>query len=85
MKVQLFYVEGCPNLDAARRLLRRCLDAAGLACGVEECFGAYPSPTVLVDGVDVMGNTAVHGPCCRLDLPTEEQVARALCGRLGGA
>ncbi|MCP2242462.1 hypothetical protein LX86_001183 [Lentzea aerocolonigenes] len=47
---------------------------------VLERVGDFPSPTVLVDGVDVMnhhdGAPEMHA--CRLDVPTAERVLAAL-------
>lgn len=46
---------------------------------VVERVGAYPSPTVLVDGVDVMTPGApLIANACRLDLPIRERVLAAL-------
>ncbi|MDA8069181.1 hypothetical protein [Conexibacter sp. DBS9H8] len=45
---------------------------------IEEVEGPYPSPTLLVGGIDVTGRTPAAGPSCRLDLPTEEQIVAAL-------
>jgi hypothetical protein len=56
-----------------------CLAEAGIAEPVMERVGGYPSPTVLIDGVDVMrpGET-VTGVACRLELPTRERVLMAI-------
>ena len=43
-----------------------------------ERIGDYPSPTVLVNGDDVMGQPSTSGPTCRLDVPTEDRVMAAL-------
>jgi hypothetical protein len=45
-----------------------------------ERVGRYPSPTVLVDGVDVMRpeSGARIGDACRLDLPAPQRVLDAL-------
>jgi hypothetical protein len=77
-RIQLLYRPDCPNVDRARRVLYRCLDEAGVQAEVEEIAGDHPSPTILVDGVDVMGEPGVSGPACRLDLPTEERVLATL-------
>ncbi|WP_432825993.1 hypothetical protein [Dactylosporangium sp. CA-092794] len=45
---------------------------------VIERIGAYPSPSVLIDGVDVTGADP-HGPAaCVLRPPTAEQIRTAL-------
>ena len=70
----------CPNAAAARSLLTACLRRLRLDIPVRARVGAYPSPTILVDGVDVM--TARPGAparqACRLDVPTAAAVLAAL-------
>ena len=83
MNVELLLAPDCPNATAARALLAACLDRLGLDLQVRERVGASASPTILVDGVDVM--TGLPGappvPACRLDLPTAARVLAALQGR----
>lgn len=52
---------------------------------VVERVGEYPSPTVLVNGVDVMtGATGTPTTqACRLDQPTPQRVLAALRGQAG--
>jgi hypothetical protein len=76
--VQLHYVEGCPFVDDVRELVQRVLAGQGAAASLEEIEGPFPSPTVLVDGLDVTGREVIAAPSCRLDLPTEVQVSGAL-------
>jgi len=80
MDVELLLAPQCPNAAAARRVLTACLRRLNLDLPVRERVGDYPSPTILVDGVDVMtarpGVSA--GQACRLDLPTAERVLTAL-------
>jgi hypothetical protein len=80
MCVEFLASQGCPNAAAARRLLGDCLREVGIAQDVlVERIGGYPSPTVLVDGVDVMTpGTELTADVCRLDLPTRERVLAAL-------
>ncbi len=79
MRVELRSSPGCPNAPAARRLVEDCLAAVGIAEPLLERVGGYPSPTVLVDGADVMRPAeAPSGEQCRLDLPTRERVLAAL-------
>jgi hypothetical protein len=61
-------------------VLQRSLWQLGLDVAVQEKVGDFPSPTILVDGVDVMtGATGVPAMyACRLDLPTETAVVAAL-------
>ncbi len=83
MKVELLLAPGCPNAAAARAVLAASLDQLGLAVAVQERVGEFPSPTVLVDGVDVVtGRTgAAQVRACRLDLPTTSRLLAALQGR----
>lgn len=80
MRVQLLLHEGCPNAKSARGAVAHAARLAGIAVTVEEDTGTWPSPTVLVDGIDVMtgatGAAPVHA--CRTDLPTVERIAAAL-------
>src|SRR5262245_43418428 len=74
VRVELLTVPGCPHADAARCTLRACLAELGLETPVTERAGAFPSPSIVVDGRDVMGRTALTGATCRLDPPTRERV-----------
>ena len=91
MRVELVYFSGCPNVPAMRDLLRRCLAQLGLVDEVveintdtataPESYRQLGSPTVLVDGADVLGKHLGGAESCRLQLPTEAQVMAALGGR----
>jgi len=78
MRIELLSVADCPNVDRVRELLRTCLGSRRMRVDVVERVGDFPSPTVLVDGVDVTGTPVETGARCRLDLPTEEQILAAL-------
>ena len=78
MKIELLSVADCPNVGLVRDLLRRCLDRLGVHAEVVERVGDFPSPTLLINGVDVMGMCVSSGRSCRLDLPTEERILTAL-------
>jgi hypothetical protein len=78
-RLQLLSVPDCPLVDRARARAHLALAQCGIVAAVEECVGAYPSPTVLVDGRDVI--TAEPPPlqaCCRLDLPAVQEIVAAL-------
>jgi len=83
MNVELLLAADCPHARAARAVLTNCLDQLGLDIPVRERVGDYPSPTLLVDGVDVMTGTAgtPRMQACRLDVPTASRVLAALRGR----
>jgi hypothetical protein len=78
MKIELLHVPGCANLENARQLLSSTLSELGLDEQIEEEEGSYPSPTILVDGRDVMGRPEATGASCRLDVPTRERLVGAL-------
>lgn len=78
LRIELQYVVGCPHADAARTLLRECLTELQLDTPIEEKEGDYPSPTILVNGDDVMGWPASRAPACRLDIPTRPRLLAAL-------
>lgn len=78
IRVELLHGPDCPNLAAVREIVHASLARAGVAATVEETEGAFPSPTLLVDGVDVTGLPVGDSSACRLDLPTEREIVAAL-------
>lgn len=72
-RVELLFFPGCPHVDAARTQLRRALAVAGLSASWEERdeTDGYGSPTILVNGVDVLGEPRGDGAACRLYLGSE--------------
>lgn len=82
--VELRFVPDCPNLAPARHELRAALADLGLPLAVvAEVVGDYPSPSLLVNGVDVMGGIGEGPAACRLDLPTGERIRAALRQAIG--
>ena len=84
MRVELLHFEGCPLAPAAYRLVRQCLTAFGIPDPVLVRVGDWASPTVLVDGIDVMRPAAELSKArvCRIDVPTRERVLAALTAHL---
>jgi hypothetical protein len=78
VRIQLLHVPGCANVEAARQLLHETIDELELDVEVEDEEGDFASPTILVDGADVMGRPTAAGPSCRLDLPTKERLVSSL-------
>jgi hypothetical protein len=80
VRVELLTAPGCPHAAAARAVITDCLGTLGLDATIIDRVGRYPSPTVLVDGVDVMRpeSGVLVGDACRLDLPTPQRVLDAL-------
>jgi hypothetical protein len=76
VNIRLLHFEGCPNVDAARAALRDALTAEQLDVSVEEIdvegvdapewARGWGSPTILIDGQDVMGQQRSSATCCRL-------------------
>lgn len=79
VRVQLLHVPGCPLIGRVRDTLNDCLRHVGVAVRIEEFEGPYPSPTLVIDGIDVAtGARPSREVCCRLDLPTCAQITSAL-------
>jgi hypothetical protein len=78
VKIELLHVPGCANVENARQLLRSTLSELALDEQVEEKEGAYASPTILIDGRDIMERPGGVGASCRLDVPTRERLVGAL-------
>lgn len=83
MRIEILSSPSCPNAAAAKETVAACLATLGLEVPIIERVGRYPSPTILVDGADVMRpeDGAPTGDACRLDLPTRRRVLDALQGR----
>lgn len=80
MRIELLTAPHCPNADEVRKLVVDCLTTLDIKVPIIDRVGSYASPTVLVDGVDVMRPEAGApiGNACRLDLPTRQRVLDAL-------
>ena len=78
--VEVLHHEGCPLFASALELVRDCVRESGVDAVLSERVAQYPSPTVLVEGRDVMGVPGDGMPvdACRLDLPTRDRVVDAL-------
>ena len=75
LKVELLHLPDCPHVERARELLRSCLGELGLTTiRVEVRSGSYPSPSIIVNGTDVMGAPPYEAASCRLDVPSRERV-----------
>ncbi len=69
MKIELLYFPGCPHIEAARTQLRAALKQTRLTLewSESEVTRGYGSPTILVNGVDVLGALpSSAGDSCRL-------------------
>ena len=102
-KVELITDRDCPNVEATREQLRQAFVAVGEPPAWDEWDRAaddaplyarsYGSPTVLVDGRDVVGGeTESDANCCRVyqgadgrlqGIPSVEEIVHALKGANG--
>jgi hypothetical protein len=79
VKIELLHLPDCPHVEQARQLLQACLTELDLtSVEVADREGNFPSPSILVNGIDVMGAPASENASCRLDLPTRPRVLSAL-------
>lgn len=78
-RVQILHVPDCPLVDRLRAEVESTLEQVAPHVLLSLVQGDYPSPTLLVDGLDVTTGAPVFGePRCRLDLPTSQQIHEAL-------
>jgi hypothetical protein len=78
-RIQILQVEDCPLVDRLIDDVERCLSAADVAEPVEIIVGEHPSPTLVIDGVDVATGRPVAGASrCRMDLPSRGQIEKAV-------
>jgi hypothetical protein len=78
MKIEILYAAGCPHAAEALALVERCLARLAISAELVVREANVPSPSVLVNGVDVMGAPDGEAGLCRLDRPTEVRVLGAL-------
>lgn len=78
VRIQLLHVQGCPNVDELCLRVKDITSRLGVSAVIDEIEALYPSPTLTVNGVDVTGNRVGSHPSCRLDLPTQDQIAAAI-------
>jgi hypothetical protein len=78
-RLELLHVPGCPSVDSVRATIEDCLREAGINVIIHEREGAFASPALLIDGVDVVSGAPAQTPgSCRLDLPNRGQIVAAL-------
>lgn len=78
-RIQVLKVRDCPLADRLIADVERCLTEAGVGEPVEIVVGDHPSPTLVVDGIDVATGMPVEGdPRCRMDLPSPQQIRAAV-------
>ena len=78
-RLQILQVPDCPRVAQLVDEVRVCVTECGVRERVEIVVGDYPSPTLVIDGLDVLtGQPVQGGPCCRFDLPSSEQIRDAV-------
>ena len=96
-KIEFLFEDSCPNITAARQALRAALAQAGLPSQWQEWerhdprapdhARRYGSPTILVDGRDIVGEPPSDEPSCRIyanepgsnrGVPSVSQIMNAL-------
>ena len=75
MRIQLITFAGCPHAPAARTALEGVLTSLGIRERIEavdtlspetpQALRGWGSPTILLDGEDVAGESLPTGPGCR--------------------
>lgn len=77
--IRLLQVPDCPLVDEVRAMVRESARALGVDVSVIDVVGDHPSPTVVIDGKDVVTGCAPAGDAsCRLEVPTAAQLSTAL-------
>jgi hypothetical protein len=78
-RVQILHVPRCPLVERLYDEVVSILHQVAPDVVLSLVEGDYPSPTLLVDGLDVTTGAPVSGAArCRLDLPTSQQIHEAL-------
>lgn len=79
IRIQILHVPDCPLVDRLRHTVTTVLTELSLTVPIEHLSGPYPSPTLLINDIDVAtGRAAEQGLSCRLVLPTIDQIRQAL-------
>ncbi len=78
LRVCILHIPDCPNVEPLRTEVKKALASVGVSAVIEEVEGPYPSPTLLINGIEVTGQPLDAGPACRLDLPTIQQIVSAI-------
>ena len=82
LRMSILHVPDCPLIGPVRETLEVALESVGAKAVIEEIQGEYPSPTLLIDGVEVAGYPLGSDPACRINLPTIEEIATAVSAAL---
>jgi hypothetical protein len=78
VRICILHVANCALIGRLRTDVEIALAIVGASAVIEELEGPYPSPTLLIDGIEVTGWPLDLAPSCRLYLPTVQQIASAI-------
>jgi hypothetical protein len=78
LPISIFHVPVCPLIGHVREAVEAALERVGATAIIEEIEGEYPSPTLLIDGVELDGHPLGSDPACRIDLPKREVITAAI-------
>ena len=82
LRISILHVPDCPLISRVRETVEVALKNLGAAAAIEEIEGEYPSPTLLIEGVEIAGYPLGSDPACRINLPTIEEIATAVSAAL---
>src|SRR5579875_604547 len=74
LRIRFPRVPDCPLTGRLRTDVERAVATLGLSAPVVAIAGPYPSPTLLIDNRDVIGQPCDFAPSCRPDLPTTDEI-----------
>lgn len=80
-RISIYHVPDCPSVGRVRAEVEAALDRIGATAVVEEIEGAFPSPTVLIDGAEIDGYPLGSGAACRIGLPASQEIEDAILAR----
>jgi hypothetical protein len=78
LRIRILHVPDCPLVSPLRADVESALASVGARAVIEEIEGSYPSPTLLIGGIDVTGRALGSDPACRLDVPARDQIVAAI-------
>lgn len=78
LRIQIVHHANCPLVAELRSHLDHAMARCDIRVEIEEVEGNYSSPTLLINGTDITGRSVQSGLACRLDLPSEGQIVKAL-------
>jgi hypothetical protein len=78
LRVSILHLPDCPLVGKVRARVEAALEDANSPAFIVEVEGLYSSPTLLIDGVALPGFPLDVYAACRIDFPTQQQIASAI-------